>query len=46
MVKGKASMDTFRKAKENKAGKEQQSITASNKELREIAIRTCKWIKD
>ena len=35
--------DTFRKAKENKASKEQQLITASDKELKEIESRTRNW---
>jgi len=35
-----------RKAKENKASKEQQSITASDKELQNIKSRNKKWNKD
>ena len=42
----KGDKDTFRKAKENKASKEQQSITASDKELKEIASRTRNWNKN
>lgn len=39
----KRDKDTFRRAKENKASKEQQSITASDKELKEIASRNKNW---
>lgn len=39
----KGDKDTFRKAKENKASKEQQSITASDKELKELKSRTKNW---
>ena len=39
----KGDKDTFRKAKENKASKEQQSITASDKELKELKRRTKNW---
>jgi transposase len=35
--------DTFRKAKENKASKEQQQITANDKELKEIKSRNKNW---
>ncbi len=35
-----------RKAKTNKASREQQSITASNRELNEIKSRNKKWSKD
>jgi transposase len=35
--------DTFRKAKENKAGKEQQQITANDKELKGIKSRNKNW---
>ena len=35
-----------RKVKNNKAGKEQQTITAGEKELRDIKTRTAKWAKD
>ncbi len=38
--------DTFRKAKENKAVKQQQVITASDKELKEIESRTRNWSKN
>ena len=36
----------FRKSKANKAGKAQQSITASKQELQSIKSRTKKWSKD
>jgi len=36
----------IRKAKNNKAAKEQQTITASDKELKEIKSRNKKWSKD
>jgi transposase len=35
--------DTFRKAKENKASKEQQQITANDRELKEIKSRNKNW---
>ncbi|XLS30107.1 IS1182 family transposase [Flavobacteriaceae bacterium M23B6Z8] len=35
--------DTFRKAKENKASKEQQQITANDKEIKEIKSRNKNW---
>jgi len=38
--------EVFRKAKENKASKEQQIITASQKELDGIKSRNKKWSKD
>ena len=36
----------IRKSKNNKADKEQQSITASDKELQAITSRNKKWSKD
>ncbi|MEM9649476.1 MAG: transposase, partial [Bacteroidota bacterium] len=36
----------LRKSQTNKAGKDQQSITASEKELRDIKTRTAKWSKE
>ncbi|GAA3523600.1 hypothetical protein GCM10022393_43090 [Aquimarina addita] len=38
--------DIYRKAKENKAGKEQQQITASAEELKEIKSRNKNWSKN
>jgi hypothetical protein len=39
----KADKETFRKAKENKASRDQQKLTASAKELQEIKRRNKNW---
>jgi transposase len=38
--------EPFRQSKQNKAGKEQQTITASNQELQSIKSRNKRWSKD
>jgi len=38
--------ETFRKAKENKASQDQQQITASDKELKQVKSRNRNWSKN
>ena len=38
--------EAFRKAKENKASKEQQTVRASDQELKSIASRNANWKKN